>query len=637
MMIVAVWLVYCVLIAGMLTLGAAAWERSASWSGRPARWGWLAALAGSVMLPWVLRLVPERGWVEAVPAATTVLWLDPLVIPTGAGRAAVWSATDVALASWVTASVVMLAYVGVLFARLMRLSRRWRVAELEGGPVLMTRTIGPAAVGVRRGMVVLPSWVMDLDAELRSLLLRHERAHVAAGDPRLLLGGLVLLAVMPWNPVVWLQVLRLRNAIELDCDARVLSAGADPARYGALLLEVGRRRSSHALVMATFAEPRVFMEQRIRRIAQWPLERRRGRAAIFATAGVFLFVTALSARDPLHQVVDGSGGIYGELAPVPGVVRLPASEPTPDAIEPAPDAAAGETAGGAGGSAAEAAEAVPARRRDDLLAATDTPPLAPTFTPMTHAPELRNRLELRTVLESNYPPLLRDAGIGGSPVVHVYIDTLGIVQRTLLAKSSGYPALDEAAVSVAQVMKFSSALNRGNKVGVWVQIPIVFTPLPSERNARLLVELRHQALARRPAPLGERVPAASTPEPPPRERVSPARTPEPPPRSATVQERQATDVDTLPQLVNRQEVGRALVRAYPPLLRDAGIGGSAVIWFLIDAEGTVRETALAASSGYPALDTAALHVASLMRFTPAQKDGRPTTAWVRIPIVFAAK
>jgi TonB family protein len=598
MMIVAAWLVYCVLIAGMLTLGAAAWERSARWSGRPARWGWLAALAGSVVLPWGLRLIPERGWVDAVPAAATMLRLDALVMPAGAEPAAVWSATDVALAGWIGVSAVMLLWVGVLFARLMRLSRRWRVEELDGGPVLMTRSIGPAALGVRRGMVVLPTWVMDLDAELRSLLLRHERAHVDAGDPRLLLAGLVLLAAMPWNPVVWLQVLRLRNAIELDCDARVLSGGADPARYGALLLEVGRRRSSHALVMATFAEPRVFLEQRIRRIAQWPLERRRGRAALFATGALFLCVTALSARDPLHHVTAMSGDVSADPAPVSSTVGI-----GPAAVE-----------SGAGiGLAAAAAAAIQPRTDSDVIAVSDTPPAAPVFTPMTRPPHLLNATEVRSALERNYPPLLRDAGIGGSPTVHLYVDTLGVVLRTLISKTSGYPALDEAAISIAQTMEFSSAYNRDRKVDVWVEIPIVFQPSDAERSGQPV---------RRPTPLGERV----APQQPTRTRPA-----------ATGQERQATQVDVGPELTNRAEVGRALVRSYPPLLRDAGIGGSTLIWFLIEEDGTVRDTELAASSGYPALDEAAVQVARSMRFTPARKDGRSITAWVQIPIVFTAK
>jgi periplasmic protein TonB len=99
---------------------------------------------------------------------------------------------------------------------------------------------------------------------------------------------------------------------------------------------------------------------------------------------------------------------------------------------------------------------------------------APTFTPMTVAPELQNRREVQQALERNYPPMLRDAGIGGKPTVHFFIDENGRVINTLLAQSSGYPALDEAAMAVAGVMRFSPALNREKKVQVWIELPIIF-------------------------------------------------------------------------------------------------------------------------------------------------------------------
>jgi protein TonB len=100
---------------------------------------------------------------------------------------------------------------------------------------------------------------------------------------------------------------------------------------------------------------------------------------------------------------------------------------------------------------------------------------APVFTPMTVRPELLNRPEVQRALVRNYPPLLRDAGIGGSPTVHFFIDENGRVLRRLLSQESGYPALDEAAMAVAEVMRFSPALNRDKKVQVWVEIPIIFS------------------------------------------------------------------------------------------------------------------------------------------------------------------
>jgi outer membrane biosynthesis protein TonB len=38
-------------------------------------------------------------------------------------------------------------------------------------------------------------------------------------------------------------------------------------------------------------------------------------------------------------------------------------------------------------------------------------------------------------------------------------------------------------------------------------------------------------------------------------------------------------------------VQRALERNYPPLLRDAGIGGTPVVWFFIDENGRVLKDA----------------------------------------------
>ena len=73
-----------------------------------------------------------------------------------------------------------------------------------------------------------------------------------------------------------------------------------------------------------------------------------------------------------------------------------------------------------------------------------------------------------------YPPLLRDAGIGGTARVWFFIDENGRVQDTLIDSSSGHAQLDEAALKVADQMRFTAALNRDKKVPVWVAFPITF-------------------------------------------------------------------------------------------------------------------------------------------------------------------
>lgn len=100
---------------------------------------------------------------------------------------------------------------------------------------------------------------------------------------------------------------------------------------------------------------------------------------------------------------------------------------------------------------------------------------APVFTPYTVKPGLRNQSDVQRALQRNYPPLLRDAGIGGTTVMWFFIDENGRVVRTQVNQSSGYEALDEAAQKVADIMEFTPALNRDKRVPVWVQIPITFS------------------------------------------------------------------------------------------------------------------------------------------------------------------
>ena len=99
---------------------------------------------------------------------------------------------------------------------------------------------------------------------------------------------------------------------------------------------------------------------------------------------------------------------------------------------------------------------------------------APTFTPFTVAPDIQNRAEVIRAMEREYPPLLRDAGIGGTVQVFFFIDEEGTVQQFQVNESSGHQALDDAALAVAGVYRFSAALNRDKRVPVWVSFGITF-------------------------------------------------------------------------------------------------------------------------------------------------------------------
>ena len=98
----------------------------------------------------------------------------------------------------------------------------------------------------------------------------------------------------------------------------------------------------------------------------------------------------------------------------------------------------------------------------------------PRFVPFTVAPTLRNRDEVIRAMERAYPPLLRDAGIGGTVDVFLRIDEEGSVVEARINQGSAHASLDAAALDVAYVYRFSPALNRDRPVAVWVSVPVTF-------------------------------------------------------------------------------------------------------------------------------------------------------------------
>lgn len=100
---------------------------------------------------------------------------------------------------------------------------------------------------------------------------------------------------------------------------------------------------------------------------------------------------------------------------------------------------------------------------------------SPVWTPREVDPDLKNRPEYLRVLQRRYPPMLKDAGIGGTVVLWVFIDETGAVKNTRVIQGSGYEELDRVARELMQeVARFSPALNRDQRVPVWIQIPVTF-------------------------------------------------------------------------------------------------------------------------------------------------------------------
>jgi len=96
-----------------------------------------------------------------------------------------------------------------------------------------------------------------------------------------------------------------------------------------------------------------------------------------------------------------------------------------------------------------------------------------------------------------------------------------------------------------------------------------------------------------------------------------------------------TPFTVAPDILNRTEIVDAMRRAYPQVLREAGIGGIVQVFFYIDETGHVKTTRLAQSSGYDQLDAAALQVANLYEFSPALNRDKNVPVWVSFPVTFA--
>jgi TonB family protein len=89
--------------------------------------------------------------------------------------------------------------------------------------------------------------------------------------------------------------------------------------------------------------------------------------------------------------------------------------------------------------------------------------------------------------------------------------------------------------------------------------------------------------------------------------------------------------DSLPVMQNTE-----LPFKYPPELYARKVQGNVTLRIHIDAAGQVRpeSTTVVASSGYPALDSAAVNGASVLRFRPAFAKGAPLAISVLFPVYF---
>jgi beta-lactamase regulating signal transducer with metallopeptidase domain len=307
------WLVRAAVLAALMGVGAWALEEVLRGANRSTRFVWLGALLFSIALPAASLLAPDLwpeslkrpGIVVAVPDATVS---SSASIP-DAGFAATtpstprWSARQIALFVWLSASLLLgLRWLHGWY-RLRRARVYWKEAILAGERVLVSEDLGPAVVGLVRPRVVVPSWLFLGNADHQRMIVRHEVQHLRAGDQWLLAFAPVLVALFPWNPALWWQLRRLRIAIELDCDARVLRGGEKALEYGCMLLDVAGSTTVLQPTLAALSEPRTSLERRIRAMTPTRYRHALTRAASLTILCAVMIAGALVAIAPTARAV----------------------------------------------------------------------------------------------------------------------------------------------------------------------------------------------------------------------------------------------------------------------------------------------------------------------------------------------
>lgn len=272
------WILYVLLVATLLGLAALAFEASALLRRKGTRWLWGLSIVASLALPFAMssitvqlpnltRAAPQQAGGAVALRQMTESALSPAHWVAAAGPDALILSPPVStLLTWLWAASSALMLLGLLASglRLRRLRRGWGTERVAGQPVLVSEEIGPAVVGLLDPVIVVPRWLLDSPLPEQELVIAHEQSHLEANDAPLLLTALCLVVCMPWNLPLWWQLRRLRRAVEVDCDARVLRRGHDIGRYGEILVAVGERHVGQIAVVAAMTESKSFLEQRIR-------------------------------------------------------------------------------------------------------------------------------------------------------------------------------------------------------------------------------------------------------------------------------------------------------------------------------------------------------------------------------------
>lgn len=495
-------MLYAVLVGAFVSCAASLVAHQLRSHGRTERWVWAVAMALAAVLPaWALLVRP-------------IATLAPVVTPSGAGVGEIgllglpravsvsvsspWPSFESAVVTaWLLVSGFLALRWGFAALRLARRRRLWRPSKVDGVTVWVTDDIGPGVFGLFDPRIAVPTWVADLPRHERSAILAHEAEHIAARDPWLVALSRAVAVAAPWNPIAWLLGGRLRRAVELDCDRRVLRARQDVAAYCRTLLHLSSREALSMVAPTAFADAEVSLRTRILALTTPPRSLRMRSALLTVVAACTLLAAACEVPVPAAD------------AAVPAPVAVQQSEPARDSVEQMIEmhrqmSAAESRLNAMRVTLRSMSPGDPVydvvveniERQEQLITelrawfgpdgggAPSTArifmlPGDSGFRRLTVWPSVTNPDEVAGAIGREYPQDLRAAGVGGSVTVALVVDEGGSVQSASVAQSSFIVALDEAAVAAARTMRFTPGEVDGVPVATTLYVPIIFNPDPN--------------------------------------------------------------------------------------------------------------------------------------------------------------
>lgn len=316
---IGTWMLYSIVVTGIVSIAGHFAESACLLVRRSTRTVWVLVLFGAVAIPIFAAYRPNLADLGASGAnplsigGSEVQWgtLPGTLQANNTGQSAglISRATailapfdKVLLGAWVIGSALWLIIVLVSATRVRRGLTHWKESVLDEVTVRVSDDIGPALAGVFRYRIVIPAWVANLSREERAFVLEHEREHARARDPAFIALSAFFIVLMPWNVALWYVQRRLRMAIELDCDMRVLRRLPDVRAYGSLLINVGERSLSRLAPLAAFAEPISSLKKRIEVMASGSPTRPVLRAVFYFATASALVTTACRAPKPTTTI-----------------------------------------------------------------------------------------------------------------------------------------------------------------------------------------------------------------------------------------------------------------------------------------------------------------------------------------------